>query len=81
MVREREHYFSQKYGLPGNSLPIKNFLTYELLSALGELLDVDWTIKTPQYNLIWQLTRWFLAVKQRREVAAFKIIVGRNTSS
>lgn len=78
MVRKREQDFFLKFGNPGNSLPIKNFLTYQQLTELGKILNIDWIIKTPDFNPIWQLRRRLLAIKQRREVAAFKIIAGRN---
>lgn len=80
MVQERESQFLQRFGCRGNSLPINNFLTYDRLSQLGDLFDLSWTLLKPRYDLSWLLRRQLVAIKNRRESAKFKIIMGAKKS-
>jgi SAM-dependent methyltransferase len=76
MVREREATFTQAYGFPSNALPSENFLTYQRLQDLAEVLQLRWTFIQPFYGWRWQLRPLAARLRGRREPARFAVMVG-----
>lgn len=77
MARERAASFLRMYGTLSNGLKSENYLTYDLLDALGESLKIRWKVITPHYGLRWRLRPLLAALLGRREPAKFHLLVGR----
>jgi SAM-dependent methyltransferase len=76
MVRERQALFHRCYGFPSDALPSENYLTYRRLEDLRVDLAVRWRFVRPFYGLRWALRPVAARARQRREPAAFLVIVG-----
>ncbi|MFQ5737469.1 MAG: class I SAM-dependent methyltransferase [Acidobacteriota bacterium] len=76
MVRERELYFEKTYGFPSNSLPSRNYLTYDGLKELETGLALKWSRIQPFYGWRWTLKPWKAWLLRRREPAQFLLVVG-----
>ncbi len=77
MVREREASTQAKYGFCGEATPSEGFLTYERLATLEKELGIRWELFEPWYGVRWWLKPWIARARGTREVARFKLIVGR----
>ena len=77
MVRERHLQFEKQYGFRSDSVPCREYLTFELVENLGMQLGLSWKILRPWYGLVWSLRplrAWF---KGSREPSKFHILWGR----
>jgi hypothetical protein len=77
MVREREAGFVKQFGFPSNALKSGNYLTYDGIKNLGDLLHLQWERHVPGYNLHWRLRPLMARLQGRREPAKFEVLVGR----
>ncbi len=77
MVKERESQFAKQYGFASNSLPSKNYLTYDEIKAWGKTLNLHWQILTPFYGFSWALRPIKAKLFGRREPAKFHVLMGQ----
>jgi SAM-dependent methyltransferase len=79
MVAEREQAFRARFGFPSNSLPMRNFLTWDDLDTLGRSLGLRWHHFRPRYGLRWRLRPLRARLRGAREPATFTVSVASRT--
>lgn len=77
MVREREAYFTQRYGFASNAIDSEHYLTFDRLEALASTLGLRWQTIEPDYGLRWAIRPWKARLLGRREPARFMLVLGR----
>jgi SAM-dependent methyltransferase len=77
MIREREAHLRKKYAFRDEPARSEGFLTYARLAALEKELGIRWELIEPWYGVRWWLKPWIARARGTREVARFKLIVGR----
>jgi ubiquinone/menaquinone biosynthesis C-methylase UbiE len=76
MVHERETDYMKRYGFASNVLKSENYLSYEKIEELGNMLNIQWKIITPNYGFGWWLRPWKARLRGGREPAKFHVLVG-----
>ncbi len=77
MVQEREVRFEKKWGFRGDSLPNENFLTYDQMNQLADVLHIDWKVIRPFYGMRWWMRPHLARLLRTREPATFQLAIGR----
>lgn len=77
MVREREAYFTQRYGFASNAIESEHYLTFDRLEALAAALGLRWQTFEPAYGLRWTIRPWKARLLGRREPAKFLLLVAQ----
>src|SRR5439155_1654856 len=67
--------FRERFGFASNSLPMRNFLTWDDLGALGRSLGLRWRHFRPSYGFRWRLRPWRAALRRSRQPATFTVSV------
>ncbi len=79
MAEERHAAFEKRFGTRSDTLPSREFLTWERIGRLAEELGLRWSAVHPGYGVKWALRPWLARLRGRREPAQFPILVGRRT--
>jgi SAM-dependent methyltransferase len=79
MVKEREENFAAKFGLPSNTLPVRNYLTREDINRISKTCNITWNFIKPNHGLEWFLRQWRVRLKARREPATFYILIAQKS--
>jgi ubiquinone/menaquinone biosynthesis C-methylase UbiE len=76
MVMERKVKFLSQYGFASDSIHSKNYLTYNQMHALGQILGIRWQYLRLNYGIRWTLRPWLAHLRGHREPAEFGLWVG-----
>jgi len=81
MLAERRSVFMDRYGFASDSIKSLEYLTDERLGMLEQQLRIQWSIRTPHYDLRWRLRPLIACLRGRREPSRFRIHVARKLSA
>lgn len=76
MRNERHQQFARQYGFRSDSVPSREFLTFDILDELARELMLRWDIIHPWYGLLWALRPLKAKLQRRREPSRFLILHG-----
>lgn len=80
MVAERHADFARRFGTRSDSLPSREYLTWEGIAELGRLTGVRFRAVTPWYGWRWAARPWVARWKGRREPSRFAILLATTTA-
>jgi SAM-dependent methyltransferase len=80
MRKERHDQFARQYGFPSDSIPSREFLTFDLLNELARELSLTWRFIQPRYGLTWALRPLKAKLLGKREPSQFLILWGRRNA-
>lgn len=74
MVDELRSGFRERFGVQGDALPTRGYLTRDDLARLAGELGLEWRESWPFYGLRWSVRPWLALLRGRREPASFGVI-------
>jgi SAM-dependent methyltransferase len=77
MRREKHQQFARQHGFRSESIPSREFLTYDLLQKLADDLGLTWRWTQPWYGLVWAIRPWKAKLQGKREPSTFLIVRGK----
>jgi len=77
MRSECHQKFARLYGFRSDSIPSREFLTFDLLNELSQELRLIWKVVRPWYGLGWALRPLQAKLLGKREPSQFLILWGR----
>jgi SAM-dependent methyltransferase len=76
MVEERREYFRARFGTGSDSVPSRQYLTWDGVTQLGRDIGVRWRTVRPWYGIAWALRPWRARWRRQREPSQFPILIG-----
>ena len=74
MVEERHADFARRFGTRSESLPSREFLTWDTLDGLARELGITWHRVTPWYGWKWAMRPWVARLRRKREPSRFVLL-------